>query len=69
MAKKNITIRVRESCGGYWFDIVLCEDNKPLMLTYAKFWKTEKAAIRNAKALAERIGIKYSDEVYKTHGC
>jgi len=69
MAKKNVVIRVRESCGGYWFDIVLCDGRKFLMYNPDKYWLTKKAAIRNAKALAERVGIEYSDEVYKTHGC
>ena len=32
-------------------------------------WKTKKAATRNAKAMAKRIGIKYDPEIIRQHGC
>lgn len=69
MAKKNLVIRVRESCSGDWWDVVLCNGKKILMVNYCKVWERKYAAVRNAKALAKRIGIPYSDKIYKAHGC
>ncbi len=69
MAKKNLTIRVREGCDGTWWDVVLCDDKEKLMANDCKTWERKYAAIRNAKALAKRIGIPYSDKICKMHGC
>lgn len=66
----NIRIKVRESCYGDWFDMALCDGKELLLCSIVKkYWKTKSAATRNAKALAKRIGIKYSDEIHKMHGC
>ena len=65
---KNIRVKVRYHICLIEYDIVLCEGKK--MLMYANgWWKTEKAAIRNAKAMAKRIGIPYDPEIIKLHGC
>lgn len=69
MAKKNVTIRVREGCFGDWWDIVLCDGGKILMVNDNKMWERKYAAVRSAKVLAKRIGIPYSDKIYKVHGC
>lgn len=67
--KKNLTIRVREGCNGYWWDIVLCDGEKILMGNSGMSWERKFAAIRNAKTLAKRIGVPYSDKIRKVHGC
>ena len=63
-----VRVKVRASCSGYWFDFGIYEGRKHLMLIN-RSWRTEKAAIRNAKAMAKRIGIKYDPEIIKQHGC
>lgn len=66
---KNVRVKVRESCSGSWFDISICEGRKVLMWNLSKSCRTVKAATRNAKAMAKRIGIKYDPEIVKQHGC
>lgn len=65
---KNVRVKVAEHCGGYlwWFGIY--EGRKELIrrvFTYVR----KGNAIRNAKAMSKRIGIPYSDEIVKQHGC
>lgn len=68
---KNLRIRLIENCFGdtWWYGIF--EGRKIIMRScrspYA--WFTEKGAIRNAKAMAKRIGIPYNPEIIKRHGC
>lgn len=68
---KNVRIKVVwQSCyESYTFSIF--EGRKTLFgLHTTKWqWSTEEAAIRNAKAMAKRIGIPFSDEIIKQHGC
>ena len=67
---KNIRVKVIESCGGHlwWFSI--CDGKKELMRsTHWNYWKTKAAAIRNAKAMAKRLIIKYDPEIIRQHGC
>lgn len=69
----KVRIRVIEDCSGHiwWFGI--CENRKELMTTPARdrgcSWYRKGAAIRNAKAMAKRIGIPYDPEIIKQHGC
>jgi hypothetical protein len=70
---KNVRVKViKYTCfNGYTFGI--CEGKK-VLLQHRKssgswLWFTEKAAIRNAKAMAKRIGIPYDPEIIKQHGC
>jgi len=65
---KNISIKVIETCFGD-FEFGLCKDNEILMVNAVKVWQIKSAAIRNAKAMAESLGIPYSDEIIKKHGC
>ena len=68
---KNVRVKVRYRSCLNSYCVVICEGKKVLM-SYARepyIWETEKAAIRNAKKMAERIGIPYSDEIIKQHGC
>jgi len=71
--KKNLRIKVINSCGGrlWWFGI--CENRKEIMSTPSRSrncsWYRKSSAIRNAKAMAELIGIKYDPEIIKQHGC
>ena len=68
---KNIRVKVVNSCtgGSWWFGIcqkrtVLMDNVKPQLS-----WVIKDAAIRNAKAMAKRIGIPYDPEIVKQHGC
>ncbi len=64
----NVRVKVRHSCSGNWFDIVICIGRKTLFQNWTS-WKTVEAATRNAKAMAKRIGIKFDPEIVKQHGC
>lgn len=68
---KKVIVKVIENCFGdaWWYGIY--EGKKLLMDNRRKplAWLTKKAAIRNAKAIAKLIGIPYSDEIIKQHGC
>ena len=71
---KNVRVKVAESCSGNYFWYGIYEGQKMLMQNCINTmgthtWKTKKAAIRNAKAMAERIGIPYDPEIIKQHGC
>lgn len=65
---KNERVRVVENCGGFrwWFGI--CEGRKMLLET-PKTYERKGSAIRCAKAMAKRIGIKFDPEIIKQHGC
>ena len=68
---KNVRVKVTKyTCyGGY--SIGIYEGKKLLMRKSGSNWewKTVEGAIRNAKAMANRIGIKYDTEIVKLHGC
>ena len=68
---KNVRVKVRyQDCVGS-YDFGICVGKKMLMNNWGEpyYWRTEKAAIHNAKAMAKRIGIKYDPEIIKQHGC
>ncbi|KKL03673.1 hypothetical protein LCGC14_2623800 [marine sediment metagenome] len=65
---KNVRIKLREDCSGIWFDFCLYEGRKWLA-DFQGCWVIKKAAIRNAKAMAKRIGIPYDSEIIKQKGC
>jgi hypothetical protein len=62
-------VKVIESCTGgtYWYGIFA--GRKKLMENIMKrgisIWMRKSAAIRNAKAMAKRIGIPYDPEIIK----
>ena len=67
---KNLQVKVVESCSGalFWFGIY--DGEKELMSSsFGSIWERKFAAIRNAKAMAKRIDIPYSDEIIKQHRC
>lgn len=71
---KNVRVKVAESCNGTCFWYGIYEGRKMLMENCINrmcghTWRTKSAAIRNAKAMAKRIGIPYSDKIVKQHGC
>ena len=66
---KNVRVKVRKSCNGYWFDFGIYDGGKMLMKNFGNNWHQEKSAIRAAKKTAEKLGIKYSDEIINQHGC
>jgi hypothetical protein len=66
--KVKVKIHVRESCSGVWYSFCLFEGRK-LLCNFSGIWRRKSAAIRNAKKMSNRIGIPYSDELMKQHGC
>lgn len=72
---KNVRVKVWESCNSSYFTFGIYEGRKKLMFNNScsndgsNFWYQKSAAIRNAKAMAKRIGIKYDPEIIKQHGC
>lgn len=68
MAKINARVKVGLSCSGYSYHVGVFEGKKRLMWG-DRNWRTEVAAIRNAKAMAKRIGILFDSEIVKQHGC
>lgn len=66
---KNVRVKVRKwRCSGWW-DFAIYDGRVMLFYLHQKYWKTEKAAIRNAKVMAKRISIKYDPEIIKQRGC
>jgi len=71
---KNLKVKVIEGCTGRYFWFGIYEGRKPLMTNTflnrgSSSWKRKPAAIRNAKAMAEKIDIPYDTEIIKEHGC
>jgi len=69
-----VRVKVYESCDGNYWSFGIFEGKAYLMRNVqsnygSMWWRTKKVAIRKAKAMAKRIGIKYSDEIIKQHGC
>jgi len=64
---KNVRVKVGLNCIGD-YHVGIFEGRKRLMYG-DKSWSTKQAAVRNAKAMAKRIGIKYDPEIVKQHGC
>ena len=62
-------IRVSENCGGGLWEFGMFDGRKLLLVNPKKMYERKHAAIRNAKAMAKRIGIKYDPEIIKEHGC
>lgn len=69
MKKSLIRVKVRRYCVGPRYDFGIFEGRKFLMVNYIHSWLQEKAAIRNAKAMAKRIGIPYDPEIIQQKGC
>lgn len=68
---KNVRVKVVEDCFGeaWWYGIF---EGRKIIMRFCRSphsWFIKKAAIRNAKAMAERIGIEYDPEIIKLHGC
>ena len=71
---KDVRVKVRLHTCEDLYDYGIYEGKKRLMDNRQRrngdwFWYSESAAIRAAKATAERIGIPYSDELIKVRGC
>ena len=64
-----VRVKVTKTCGGYYYGYGIYEGRRGLMHQSCDYWATEKAATRNAKAMAKKIGIKYDPEIIKQHGC
>lgn len=66
---KNVRVKVRICMLGGFYDFGIFEGRKVLMVNPKDVWRRKEAVIRNAKAMAKRIGIKYDPEIIKVHGC
>ena len=65
---KNMRVKVIYTT--YWDDYGYgIFDGRKILVDHTEIWQTKKSAIRNAKAMAKRIGIKYDSEIIKQHGC
>jgi hypothetical protein len=67
---KNVRVKVIHYTCGKEYNFAVFEGKKVLLVrpTWV-YWQTLEAAIRNAKAMAKRIGIKYDPEIIKAQGC
>jgi hypothetical protein len=65
---KNVRVKAGLNCNGTDYHVGVFEGRKRLMYGDLS-WRTESAAIRQAKAMAKRIGIPYDPEIIKQHGC
>ncbi|KKM67246.1 hypothetical protein LCGC14_1472940 [marine sediment metagenome] len=73
---KNVRVRVRLwTCTGLC-DYGIYEGTKRLMRNALRktgwrgdVWASKACAIKAAKAMAKRIGIKYDPKIIKMHGC
>ena len=74
---KNVRIKLARNCvakcwcyGIYDGKKMLMENTPHRSSGYSEvYWWQKSAAIRNAKAMAKRLGIKYDSEIIKLHGC
>ena len=70
---KNVRVKVRETCGGRWWGFAIYEGRKLLLHppddSRGNKYAHKPNAIRFAKAMAKRIGIKFDSEIIKQHGC
>ena len=64
---KNVRVKVIENCSGIWWWYAICQGRRQIWQNDG--YETKSRAIRAAKSIAKRIGIKYSDEIIKLHGC
>ena len=69
-----VRVKVWENCYGNCWSFMIFEGRRQLMRNLptnhgSAYWEHKFAAIRNAKAMAKRIGIKYDPEIIKQHGC
>ena len=66
-----VRVKVRYHTCFYEYDYGIYAGGECILVPpgQSSFWKTEAAAIRNANAMAKKIGIKYDPEVIKQHGC
>lgn len=65
---KNLRIKVREGCFGDGWEFGIFVGKRLLLVNPEKIYRRKSAAIRAAKAMAKRIGIKYDSEITKEHG-
>lgn len=65
---KNVRVKVGLNCNGNYHHVGIFEGKKRLMYG-DKEWRRKANAIKGAKAMAKRTGIKYDPEIIKQHGC
>lgn len=66
---KNVRIRVRENCRSDLWDYAIFDSKRRQCFGYMDWYNSKSEAIRRAKAMSKRIGIKYDSEIIKLHGC
>ena len=69
-----IRVKVTESCSGCLWWISIYVGKNEVMSSGGTdatlgLWQRKHAAIRNAKAMAKRLIIKYDPEIIKQHEC
>ncbi len=62
---KNVRIKVRKNCSCDRWDYAIHDGKKRLSLEYPSWYTRKGDAIRAAKAMAKRIGIKFDPEIVK----
>ena len=63
-----VRVKVRENCDGNFWDYAIYKGKRRL-LAYDSWYESKSGAVRGAKAMAKQIGIEYSSEIIKQHGC
>lgn len=66
---KKIRVRVVENCLGNLWWYAICEGRKQLMQNQFGGYERKGNAMRHAKAIANRIGILFDNEIIKLHRC
>ena len=71
---KNVRIKVTENCNGnLWWVSIYVGKNEVMSSAGTDatlgIWERKHAAIRNAKAMAKRLIIKFDSEIIKQKGC
>lgn len=66
---ENVRIRVRASCEGTFWDYAIWFGKKNTRLEYGGWYRREATAVKAAKAMAKRLGIKYDPKIKKDRGC
>ena len=75
---KNVRVKVREFTCTSDYDYGIYEGRKCLMCNPQRYvapwgltdtWRRESYAIKAAKAMAKKIGIKYDPEIIRQKGC
>lgn len=65
---KNVRVKVNEYCTGNLWDVGIFNGGRRIIISEESY-PQKNQAIRRAKSVAKRCGIKYDSEIVKAHGC